>query len=118
MTNQNEADLQTINVSIEQAQKDVDKRESLYRLMKNRDFKALFMKGFFEEEAIRLVELKSHPAQQGELEQLIIDNQIRSIGMLKQFMNTIRVKGDMSERAIADHEQMREHIENGGLIHE
>ena len=110
MSNETAAQLQTVNVSIDEARKSVDKRDALARLVKNRDFKTIISTGFFEKEAIRTVALKSHPAFQGDQEQLDLDRIMFAIGSLQQYLLTIRAQGDQMERGIAEMEQTRDEL--------
>ena len=49
-------DQQQIQISIEQANEVIALAEALERLQANKDFQVVIAKGYFEKEAIRLVE--------------------------------------------------------------
>lgn len=56
--------LKEIEDSIKSARKLVELGDTLERLKSNRDFRAIVLEGYFEKEAIRLVQAKSNPALQ------------------------------------------------------
>lgn len=103
-------DLETIELSIKHAKKSVDLMKSVDRLTKNRDFKAVFLDGYFEKEAVRLVLLKADPNMQSEESQAEIIKQMDSIGSVRQYLSAIIQMGRMAEKAIADDEATREAI--------
>lgn len=75
---------------------------SLERLKKNRDFITLISKGYFEQEAIRLVHLKSDPNMQSEEAQKFIIGQIDAIGALRGYLDTIFSRANMASKVIED----------------
>lgn len=107
MSNQ---DLETIELSIKHAKKAVDLMKSVERLSKNRDFKAVFLDGLFEQEAIRLVMLKGDPNMQGEDDQKEILKQMDGIGSVRQYLSAVMQMGRMAEKAIQEDEETREAI--------
>lgn len=112
----NAADLQMIEVSIDEARKAIEKRDALLRLLKNRDFKKLVLTEYFENEPKRLATLVAHPNFQSDEQQKSVMEDLRSIGTLQQFFNMLRVQGDMNERAIKDHEEEREALLQEGDV--
>ena len=110
MSYETAAQLQTIEISIDEARKAVTAKDALARLVKNRDFRALFVTGFFEQEAVRTVSLKSHPAFQDEASQTELDRTIYAIGSVQQYMNKVRAMGEQSERALVEMEVTRDEL--------
>lgn len=107
--------LETIELSIKHAKQNVELMRSLDKLTKNKDFKAIFLEGYFEKEPARLCMLKSNPEMQSEDDQLAIVKQIDAIGALRQYFIAINQIGRMSEKAISEDEQTREEILSEGL---
>lgn len=83
-------DIEAIEVSLKDAQKAVDLGKALDRLLTNRDFKKVILEGYFEHEAIRLVQLKSAPAMQRPEYQAVILRDIDAIGSLRQHLDSVR----------------------------
>lgn len=105
-----EQEIQEIEVSIQAARKNVDKMEALLRLIDNKDFKAIIDEGYFQEEAARVVLLKSEPEMQKPDMQDQLDKSIIAIGTLRQYFRTIMQIGRMAERSIKDDERTREEL--------
>ena len=100
----NEADVQAIELSIEQARAMVEKADALDRLMANKDFKLIISEGYFKEEAIRLVELKAAPQMESDVHQTAVLKSIDAIGELQQHFNAIYMMASNAQRAIEDGE--------------
>lgn len=109
------SDLDTIELSIKHAKKNVEMMKSLEKLMKNRDFKAVIAEGYFEKEPVRLTMLKANPEMQSEEDQAAIIKQLDAIGSLRHYFVAINQIGRMSEKAIIDDEEMREELLSEGL---
>ena len=105
-----EHDLEQIDLSIDQAKLSIDNLKALNRLSQNKDFKHLFLEGYFKEEASRLVLLKADPQVEEEKHQKAIMLAIDAIGHMRQYCNTIQVVGRMAERALKEDEATREEI--------
>lgn len=103
-------ELQALDKSIKQAQKAIDLGDALERLKSNRDFKKIVSEGFFEQEAIRLVHLKSSPSMQSAESQKSIEQQMFSIGSLDQYFRMITVQAEMARKSIKFDEQVREEL--------
>lgn len=103
-------ELQQLERSIKQAQKLVDLGDSLERLRSNRDFKKIFIDGYFAEEAIRLVHLRADANMQSADSRKSIDAQIDAIGTVHQYLQTISVQAQMAGRGLAADEQTRDEL--------
>ncbi len=101
MTERNE-ELESIEISIKESKKYVDRMESLLKLSKNRDFQRLIDKGYFEEEASRLVLLKADPNMQDSKNQDHINKAIDSIGYFRQYLANVVQLGRMMEKSIEE----------------
>ncbi len=100
-------EIENINISIEHAQKYVDKMNSVFNLSNNRDFKSVIEKGYFEEEASRLVLLKADPNLQKPEDQASIIRSIDAIGHFRQYLSTTITMGRMMEKSLAEDKQTR-----------
>jgi hypothetical protein len=98
-------DIEEIELSIEHSKKLIARKQSLQKLIKNRDFKAIITEGYFEQEAQRLVLMKAEPSMQNEEAQKEILRQIDAIGSLRQYFMMINALGNNAEKALEDHEE-------------
>lgn len=103
-------DLHEVEMTIEDAQRNIDKMNALLRLRDNRDFKLLIDRGYFEEEAARLVLARAEPGLQTEEHQVMLDKMIDSVGYLRQYFNKIYQFGQHSQQAIEEHRETRDEI--------
>ena len=110
-----EHDLETIELSIEQAQKTVDMMNAVLTLSKDKNFEKVIHEGYFEKEASRLVLLKADPAMQKDEDQLAITKAIDAIGYFRQYLRSVIQIGRMAENSLRDHEQTREEVYAEGL---
>lgn len=94
--------VENIDISIEQAKQAVNKMNSVINLSKNRDFIAVIEKGYFEEEASRLVLLKADPGVQKPEDQAAIIRAIDAIGNFRQYLGSVIQIGRMMEKTLAD----------------
>lgn len=102
-------DMETIDVSIEEAMKVVKRGDALERLMKNRDFKLLFLDGLFKEEAHRLVSISADPAMKDYHADIM--EKIKSISITQQHLQLVSRMGDMARQQIEELQAEREFIE-------
>jgi hypothetical protein len=102
--------IQAIEDNIKQARKIVEVGDALERLKNNRDFKKVMLEGYFEQEAIRLVHLKSDQnVQSAEMQKSIIA-QIDAIGAVSQYLSTVLHKASIARKAIASDEEARDEL--------
>lgn len=102
--------IQEIELNISQAKKIVELGDCLERLRNNRDFKKVIQEGYFEQEAVRLVHLKSDISFQTPERQKSILTQIDSIGNLNQYFETVFHQARLASKAIEADEQTRDEI--------
>lgn len=96
----------------------VDRSKALARLQSNPDFKEVIVKGFLEQEAIRLVHLKQHPDKQSAEAQASIVRQIDAIGVFAEFLYIVAKTGEMAEHTRASCEGALDEIRAEELSHE
>ena len=91
---------------------------SLERLRINKDFQKVVLKGYFEQEAVRLVLLKADANMQPVAHQESIVKQIDAIGALSGYFNTVRHLASMAERSIESDGATLEDMlaEEGGAV--
>lgn len=104
--------IDALDQNIKEAQKIVDFGDALERLKHNRDFKKVILEGYFEQEPIRLVHLKSDINMQSESTQKNILSQMDSIGFLNQFFQAAFFKANQAKRAIEADEETRAELLN------
>lgn len=102
--------VQQIEQNIKDSQVLVDMGDALVRLRNNRDFQKVIQKGYFEEEAIRLVMAKADPSMQSLESQKSIVSQIDAIGSLASYFQTVIYKAQQAAKAIAYDTEMRDEI--------
>ena len=105
-----EAQVDAVELSIEEGKKTVHLRDALNLLSQNAEFKEIILEGYFKNEASRLVLLRADPAMQSEEIQKSIDNSIIAVGNLRVYLNTIMQLGSMAEKALIDDQDAREHM--------
>lgn len=86
--------------NIRHAKEIVDLQTSLERLSENRDFKRVITKGYFIDEAVRLVHLKADPAMQTPERQASLISQIDAIGGLLSFFRTVEFNANQALKAV------------------
>jgi len=106
----NEEQLDQVEMSIEYAQKSINKMKALQRLTDNKDFITIIQEGYFKEEASRVILTKADPGMQNETEQQQLNNAITAIGYLRQYFITTNQLGRMSTKAIEDDKLTREEL--------
>ncbi len=92
---------QQIEISIQQAQEAVDKKDMMNTLLMSKEFNELFTVGYMEKEAARLVSLLADSEWQTEERQKSLSADMRSISSLRQYIIGVRSLGSQMERQIA-----------------
>ena len=100
-----EFDIETIEVSMEEARKVIADGEAFERLRQNPDFERIIHEMYFKEEPNRLVMLKSDMNMQGPTEQEQIIKDIDSIGRFRQFLVAVRYTHQQALQTVADCEE-------------
>ena len=105
-----EQEMNTLELTIEQAREKISLMETLKRLEANPDFHTVMLKGYFEGEAVRLVHAKGNPGMTSPESQASIIKQIDAIGSLGNYFRSILHNGLMSAKAIEDAEETKDEI--------
>lgn len=78
-----------MNVTQEQADRILEVRDALIRLIENPDYKTVIEEAYFKEEAARLPEALTNPEMQDDVDQRLLKEQVVAIGHAKVFLNKI-----------------------------
>lgn len=105
--------IEQLDEAIQDARVNIELGLALVRLQSNPDFKKVIKEGYFKEEAIRLVHLKSEPSMQSPNHQAAILSQIDAIGTLAQYFHTLQHLSMMASRTVEEAETMRVEILEG-----
>jgi hypothetical protein len=89
----------------EDAEKAVKFGEAMERLLVNRDFKKVFIDGYFKNEAARLATAITNYEMQDELNQREIEGQFRAIGHMQNYILEIKKKTSIMRDAIKEAEE-------------
>lgn len=111
----NSQEIQAIELSIKRGQYLVEQGNALERLKSNKDFKKVILDSYFEQEAIRLVQLKADPSMQTEEKQASIIKQMDAIGAVAQYFQTVLTLANMARKAMAADEEMRDELLAEGI---
>ena len=102
--------IQALEDSIQDCKVIIETGEALQRLMKNRDFKKVILEGYFKDEPIRLVHLKSDVSFQTPERQQAILTQMDSIGALNQYFNTLNHMMEQAKKASMAATELRDEM--------
>ena len=107
--------LNKLQHNLEVNRKVAETGDALERLTANRDFKKVIIEGFFEKEAIRLVQLKGHPEHQSEESQKRILMQMDAIGVLASYFDQVATAAELARKAISFDEETYDQLATESL---
>jgi hypothetical protein len=107
-----QAQIHEIELDIEQARTFVRRGEALERLYANPDFQEIIGTGYFTDEAVRLVHLKSDPNMQSPEMQAGILKEMDGIGSLTGYFRALRYQADMAQESIREGNKFMEEVRN------
>lgn len=96
-----------IEVSLEDAQKLIDRKTKLIKLQDNAIFKKIFVEGYFKDEAARIAQAITNPEMMDDIEQRELLSQLKAIGHMQNYMLTIRQAGTTMELALKEEEERK-----------
>lgn len=108
----NDDTIKELEENIREARKLVDAGTALERLRENRDFQKIVLEGYFRDEAIRLVHLKTDPNMQSDERQRSILTQMDGIGALNGYFSMVLHQSYMAKKGILADEEAIEDIMN------
>ena len=100
--------LEEVEIQIDMAKRIRSLRDNCVKLHSNKQFKDVVLKGYFEEEAARLVMAKS--SNMNEAQMRTIDGMILGVGALANYFEMVMRRGSEMDVALGEHEQTREEI--------
>ena len=98
------SDIQEIELSRDVAKETIAIAKSLTKLQKNRDFSLAIMKGYFEDEATRLINLLSDPSI-NEAAKADVMESLKAISHFKRYIRDRYTFANMAEKALIDYEE-------------
>lgn len=110
--------IEAIEKSIARAKVDIEIGQALERLKRNQDFKKIVLDGYFRDEAIRLVHLKSDPNMTSPEAQRSIVSQMDAIGTLSSYFNTAMQRAALALKTLTADEEMRDELLQEELTNE
>jgi len=108
--NNTQQSLEQIDAAIERAEKAILRSEEMRKFIQDPLFKKLIEKGYFEEEAARLVLLKADPSFQDPEKQADLDRRILGVSYFWQYVAGVLQMGYMAARDKEQHQTTREEI--------
>ena len=105
-----EAYIDQLGAAIEDSRKVRDFGAAIERLQKSGDFRAVVLKGYLEQEAIRLVQARTDSAMQKPEQQADLMRQIDAIACFKDFLRTRLMLAEHARGAIEEAESLREEV--------
>ena len=105
-----EQEVAMIEDSIKKSKARVALAESLTKLLKNKDFKAVFLDHFMVSEVSRTVRLMADPACQDPKQQQLFKDMLTAVGQVDQFIQKTLMMGDRALNDIAYSEAELEDI--------
>ena len=102
------SDIAEIEVTIEELQKVVDRRNQLRKLESNREFRKIVLDGYFKDEAARLAAISADPAHEKMRPQILME--IQAISCFRQFLRNIDLIGGIAERELKENHEALEEI--------
>jgi hypothetical protein len=113
--NEQEMQREAVEISIQEAQAQIDRSKQLSRLEKNKDFKALILEGLLRDDAIRQVMLRASPQLMApgagaETAAKGIEARMTMIGELNNYFRYIHIEGASAAAAMEEHESAHEEL--------
>ncbi len=107
--NQQEQQIQIVELTIDEARKEVKAGEMAERLSRNPDFKKLILDRYFVDEAARLVHLYGDPNVSDKIREMILRD-MAGISSLKQYLSLLVQKGRMAADLIQENQETLEEL--------
>lgn len=108
----NSSDIAALEASIKQNQQIIAYGDALSRLENNKDFKKIFLEGYFREEAIRLVGLLGDPYLGTPEKQASIIKQMEGISNLRSYLILLAQNAMKAKHVLSEEEEALEEILN------
>lgn len=107
--------INSVELSIKEAQDLIERSDALSRLEKNKDFQFLFLHGLMEKDAIKQVMLLASPGLKApgdgpKVARAGIEARIDMIGELYNWCRWTHMQADSARGALTEHEQARSEL--------
>lgn len=99
--------IEQLDAAIHANRKTVERGKALARLLGNKDFKEVIKDGYFNQEAIRLVHLRSDPNMQTPEKQDSIIKQMDAIAALSEYLRVQEHLCDQAAKQLEADEEFR-----------
>lgn len=113
-----QTELELLEADAKEYKKVLEFAQAVKRLELNKDFKKVFVEGYFKDEAVRLVHLRSDSQSQSKEVQENILKALDAIGYLSQFLKKAVLDGDLALKQIAMNEDIQQELIAEGLNNE
>tara|TARA_B100001559_G_scaffold315918_2_gene318643 strand:+ start:973 stop:1314 length:342 start_codon:yes stop_codon:yes gene_type:complete len=99
--------IEQLDAAISSNRKTIEQGKALARLLVNKDFKEVILKGYFEREAVRLVHLRADPNMQSAESQASIIKQMDAISGLSDYLRVQEHLCEQATKQLAADEEFR-----------
>lgn len=99
----------TVEITMVEARKMVERREKLNKLFSNREFRSLILEGYMKDEPARLAKLMGDSTNARLRDEIVLE--LTAIGKFDEFMRTIVALGNQAEETLQDHADYLNDIE-------
>lgn len=104
-----ENEIQEIEINIETLEEAVARADTVRRLSENKDFQEIVEKGYFEEEAARMLLLRDDPNLPADKKQFL-EADMYGPGAFKRYLSTIMTFGNIAANQIEDLKETMDEI--------
>ena len=95
------SDIQDLEQGISDAENQLERRQMAMRLANNRDFRILFIDGYFLQDAARLAQMSTDPRIDPKIQASALD-EARATGFMRRFLSDCIQMGAVAERELPD----------------
>lgn len=95
------SDIQDLEQGISDAENLLERRQMAMRLANNRDFRILFIDGYFLQDAARLAQMSTDPRIDPKIQASALD-EARATGFMRRFLSDCIQMGAVAERELPD----------------
>lgn len=92
------------------ARQQIELGRALSRLMSNKDFRDVIVKGYLEKEAVRLVHKRAEANTQGPFPQEINLRRIDGIGFFNEYLKQVAEAAEIAAHQLVEDEQTRDEL--------
>lgn len=106
--------IEQIEISIEEAKRLVQMKNDLDKLTRNREFKKIFLDGYFKDEAARLALLMNEPNLPTE-QRVFVERDLMGPGAIQRYLRTMNQRGLMAEQELEGLQEEGDTLRNEAL---